>query len=307
MTRPGRQPRLDFFQAALQAGVLNPDYIRNLALGLPVPAAPRVDPDAPRRVGEAPVVFSTCTELAPRWRFVWDVNSYYRDLGVHWAAGRRQLKDAYLARDGQRSQRLTYVLAQLLDATTRRQYDAMPPLSVFPDRYVIEEAERQLKVEIARRIMERGITEDEADASVIADGLKTSATHQQQVDEMLAGCDDQVAPPQDETPPAPPAFPWGHYLWRSPDVDDRVLAVWQRRVVRAAVERGIRARIAVGACGRVPHRVLVTKVGQVTVVWLNHQYEPSEEAAALAADAILRSTSTTRTIRPAGAGSNTPN
>ncbi|MFJ4902826.1 hypothetical protein [Streptomyces sp. NPDC088727] len=71
-----------------------------------------------------------------------DVNGYYRALGVHSDATRRQLMDAYVARDGQSDARLTYIFKQLLNPHTRALYDAAPLGQPFPDRYVHAELVR---------------------------------------------------------------------------------------------------------------------------------------------------------------------
>lgn len=252
-------------------------------------AAPQHDPERPRRVGEAPAVFSTRTTLAVPWRFSWDANGWYRALGVHWGCGRRELWLAYLAAGGQDSEYLTYVLGQLLDPGTRRQYDAVPPGRRLYDRYQAEEDARQFAARMALTVLDHGGDEAAALASAVEEGWAEPSGAP--VDPGAHGCDDRGAPPQHETPP-PQQFSWGHYLWRSQGVSDSALAEWQRLVVSAAAERGIEADIAVGACGGSPHRAVVALVGRVVVAYLSEDHEPTEEVAALAADALRHAVTT---------------
>jgi hypothetical protein len=252
------------------------------------PAEAGYDPEQPLRVGDAPAVFSTCTALEP-WPIA-DVNSYYAELGVDPRASRPELKAAYLRLEGHRSERLTYVLSQLLDPVVRRQYDLVRPGRRFWDKYEAEEADRQLRARMAIMLLDHDGDEEAAEEAArrqLAEDDRLPAEDadlcQGKLDSDRESCQDGGAPPR-QTPPA--TFPWGHYLWRSPGVDDARLAEWQRLVVRAAAERGIRARIAVGACGRTPHRMVLARVGRVDVVFLNDGEEPTEEVAEVAAEAL---------------------
>lgn len=275
----------ELLRAALDRGLVTREQAERLVSDGRVPVARHeVDPDLPHRVGTAPAAFSTCTEVERPFRVVFDVSGYYRSLGVHWTAGKRELREGYQAVDGQSSEWLTYALSQLLDPVVRRQYDAMPPGSIFYDKYVAEEVQRQFKARMAVKTLDLGGDEARARAEATAEGWATDTPVEEQVDDLSRNCDDQGAPPQIETPPDP--FPWGHYLWRSRGAEPDRLADWQRLVVMAASERGIRATIAVGACGRTPHRTVVARVGRVVVAYLNDDHEPSPEVAGLAADSI---------------------
>jgi len=57
-------------------------------------------------------------------RVIWDVNGYYRELGVDPHAPRETLREAYRAR-GRHDDRLTYIAKVLLNRETRREYDAL--------------------------------------------------------------------------------------------------------------------------------------------------------------------------------------
>lgn len=90
----------------------------------------------PVAVPAGPYEFATAQELQPWPAIVWDVNGYYAELGVPYNATRAQLKEAYQARGGWGSARLTYILRQLLDTEIRAAYDSSRPGSVFFDEYI---------------------------------------------------------------------------------------------------------------------------------------------------------------------------
>ena len=141
--------------------------------------------EPPRRAGAGPAVFSTATALVPDPQVCFDVNGYYRELGVHWRAGKAELRRAYLARDGQCSERLTYVLAMLLDPAIRRRYDRTPLGALFLDQYVQAALTRRLlrqangDAELLRRLAD-------AFGLDLADPL----------DPAPSGADDEPAPPE---------------------------------------------------------------------------------------------------------------
>lgn len=90
----------------------------------------------PVAVSAGPFQFATTQELEPWPTIVWDVNGYYLELGVTPRATRSELKEAYQAKRGWASSRLTYILRQLLDAEIRAAYDSSRAGSVFFDEYV---------------------------------------------------------------------------------------------------------------------------------------------------------------------------
>lgn len=111
---------------------------------------PRVKP-APIRFGAGATVVSSSKELEPFPSVCWDVNGYYRELGVDWKATKKELMEAYQSTDGPNDARLTYVFRQLIQKEVREEYDRMPFGSVFMDDYVQAEILSSAKKEAARR------------------------------------------------------------------------------------------------------------------------------------------------------------
>jgi hypothetical protein len=114
------------------------------------------------RVGFGPDSCSPSGELRVQPEVVWDVCGYYRRLGAHWSATRRQLVSCYLGRAGARqdtgdTRALTYALAQLLDPEIRAAYDRAPLGSLFLlDQPTQEMLKAAAALAAARRAYETG-------------------------------------------------------------------------------------------------------------------------------------------------------
>lgn len=260
-----------------------------------IPGAARadLDPERPRRVGSGPVLFSTCTDLVPARHhdppWCWDVEGYYRELGVHWRAGKTELRRAYLVLDGPSSSRLTYVLAQLLDPETRRLYDRTLPGERFEDTYLAEQRQAQEQADysgfmfagwvLRTQYGQVGLT-DAGLASVVGEqmgwGPDDVRLHGRQAVDSKEACEHH-----DGAPP-PHEYPYGYYRWRSDSADEGLLAEWQRLLVAAASERGIHARLAVGIKGETPHPWVHARVGRVDVLFVDEHHQPDQHDAARA-------------------------
>lgn len=92
----------------------------------PLPNQPKT-----RLIGDGPPESSTNHGIE-RQPFVWDCNGFYRRLGLKPGASRREVAQAYLALDGEKSSRLTLAAATLIDKVAKRHYDAMPLGSFWP-------------------------------------------------------------------------------------------------------------------------------------------------------------------------------
>lgn len=129
-------------------------YLDDLSSKLADPPE-QADPTEPILAGTGDPTFSTCVAVEPWPTITWDVNGYYFELGVHHRATRAELRVAYQAKQGHRSERLTYILSQLLDPETRRAYDATSPDHVFVDDYVLWEVRKHSIRQQVRERLER--------------------------------------------------------------------------------------------------------------------------------------------------------
>jgi len=237
------------------------------------PTTELVDHDRPYRIGFGPPVFSTCTTLVSVARICWDVNGYYRALGVRPEATRKELREGYQRQGGQDSPYLTYVLSQLLDADTRAVYDLRPLGPPMSDRYVVEQFRRKIREDASEETLEQ-ISEIEKFIMSLPD------------DKFQASLDDSSVDVQDGEASPDTGFPYSHYLYRSTAGQTEHLPHWQSLLIQACRDRGIEVSIALGF-----HRValipwLVQQVGYHTVVFLHEDRLPDAVYAEDAANYI---------------------
>lgn len=245
--------------------------------------------DNPLLVGDGPPECSSSTALSVLPGYIFDVNGYYRDLGVATHATRKQLRLAYQAKNGQSSVRLTYVLSQLLNPEVRREYDLMPLGSVFMDEYVLDALNRKLKDEMSRRMAhlhDVGVNMDEVDTTAVERDILADLGYQV-ADESLPDTPDEVVddtpdPVQDE--PDPAKFEYAFYAWRThPRLDaPEQMREWQHQLVRALSNEGVALRFAVGVHG-IPHPWVQATVGYRTVFFIGKDEDPTPELAAAVA------------------------
>jgi hypothetical protein len=259
------------------------------ATGLWRQPAPARSADDPVLMGSGPPECSSCTALSVVPGVIWDVNGYYRELGVGVRANRKQLRIAYQAKDGQSSARLTYVFRQLLQPDVRFAYDCTPLGELFMDRYVQEMLDRKMKTQKSNRMANL------ADLGVNLDMIDEEAIERDIWAEM--GIETEPKNPTEDTPsetvddralegkdvPRPAKFEWSYYLWSTRLVEDPSslgrLAEWQRLLVNALSREGVNLRFAVGYHGK-PHPWLQAQIGYRTVFLLNVLKEPTEAMAA---------------------------
>lgn len=253
-----------------------------------------IDSDRPVLRGYAPPEFSTCTEMVVHPPICWDVNGYYRSLGVHWRADRAEIRKAYLALDGPNNARLTYVFKQLLNREIRRAYDATPLGELFLDRYVQDWLTEQALLRARQRVAEMGLSMDadltetlrEAFAAMGYDvHLESDTPDQTDVDKDASQDQDGLEPARVAQPGE--IFPYGYYLWRSSCTDTERLAQWQEELVRAISSRGLKIKICVGFT-RGDEPWVLTTVGYRTVVFLHDDEQPTAEAARAVAARVVR-------------------
>lgn len=255
------------------------------------------DEERPSLYGTGPVEISTCRALSVVPAYIWDVNGYYRELGVSPYATRSQIGRAYMEADGQSSDRLTFVFKQLLDKQVRHDYDRCALGERFMDPWIQREIYLQMKKAAMARADEEvraGRVRDEREYSFIVDSVmdwlidgweKGGETLPDVLDGDLPGDQDGTAPAK-----AQPVFPFSYYLWKtSPpeDVEHR-LAEWLRLLLQAFGEQGITTRVSVGLHRyRRWSRYLRAQVGYREVVLFNGNIDPDIEVARSAVRSFL--------------------
>ncbi len=217
---------------------------------------------------------STCAALEPWPTFRWDVNGYYRALGVSPTATTVEIKDAYLALDGQSSPRLTYIVKQLLNPEVRAMYDSCQLGEVFFDQELAALAEKAAVEEAAEALRNGTATEDDLepidfDAALNAPAhiLDKSPTRVQDV--------------------GPTANPWGHYLWRTQHQGHEPLGRWRENLSSVLWERGAAIKLAVGYVGG-EDPWAIHRDGDVVVAFIRSGVEPTPALAEAVADSIQR-------------------
>lgn len=189
---------------------------------------PRVGPSGPIAVLEGPLSFLTAGTVDRRW-WVWDANSYYRDLGVRPDADRLSLRLAYVAGGGPSSVRLTFVLAQLLDSRVRAAYDALLAGQVFVDEVVLA----------ARKTRGPLVPDDRPPAEQIADPHPDEDSYAE-----TPGEPNRVDTPRPDGVRL--GWQWGYWIW---DVPAHVptLREWQACLCRVFAGRNISCSVGLSA------------------------------------------------------------
>jgi predicted transcriptional regulator len=232
------------------------------------------------------VLASSHTGLAPFRPVVWDVNGYYRALGVRTDATRKELREAYQALRGDESVRLTYVFGQLLNEAVRRSYDATPLGEQFLDEYVEADMKRRASAEAGRRTAEAGepiLAEEVLDDwgyYLIPDLTSSESGELEQLDN---------PPPPKQDWRYQEIWGWGYYLWRTRDFDIFQLRNWQALLVAELSARGCSVRFAVGIGGEIEGGVGFN-YGDHFVFFIPALTAPTEEMAFQVVDQFLKAT-----------------
>ena len=244
------------------------------------------DPSEPYLRGGRQPEFSTCTALALREAaLVWDVNRYYRDLGIGapYKPTRPEIRRAF--RQGPRGPRETFCLRQLMDRETRDRYDFAPWGTRFMDEYVWAEQKEKVLAEMVRRRM------DTEDQDLVRSVFRALGVPVQDVDtpESTDILDNDSKVDKDgDSSKAPASYAYGYYLWKATDHprDREVLARWQPLVIRSLSDLGVTMVVSLGLMGRTPHEWSIGRVGYREVAYFNRETEPSAEVAAKVATAL---------------------
>lgn len=207
------------------------------------------------------VDMSTSMALSVIPKVVWDVNGYYRSLGITWpfTPTKKELREGYQAADGQSSERLTYNFKQLLDPSIRAEYDAMPLGSHYRDKYAVEEDVRKLS-SLAKKL-----SEDEGRMVTI--------------DELL----DEAERSRPKLPPQPESdhrvWDWGFYALQSRKYDSEPLEEWQQYLTKAFSAAGLEEVISIGYIGKTEEPATIRHHDNRTVIFLNENTHPTPELA----------------------------
>jgi hypothetical protein len=226
------------------------------------------------KAGHGPLLASSCTDLMLHPVVIWDVNGYYRALGVDPRADRKTLRRAYIEAGGVDDDYLTYVLQQLLDPETRRDYDATPLGQPYLDRYVELAIKRSAMAEASRRAG-RHATEEE-----VVEVMREQGFDLAPADAVGGG---SYSPDDDE-------WRWSYYLDEVVCHDTDRLSLWQQMLVSALSETGHVIRFAVGFTqqGDTHQRSFTrTESGGYVVAYLGATTQPTVDMARFLASHLV--------------------
>jgi hypothetical protein len=233
----------------------------------------------PMRFGSGPDQWSTSTELAVPIVLKWDVNGYYRALGVSPMATRKELREAYQALDGQSSAYLTYVFKQLLNPEIRAAYDAAPLGQPFLDLYTQEDLRRRAKIEAGKR-------------SAVGEFVSSDQVLDEWGYVVLDEGVDSVSPTgQDHSrSTAQRGLRYSYYCWRTNGflVDTEVLSEWQGYLSAAAARLGVAPAISFGLTAMSDLPYILKEVGGKPVVFFPEGEEPTASVAEQAVEAFTQ-------------------
>lgn len=226
----------------------------------------------------------------------WDVNGWYRTLGVPWPyvnATSGILSKCYIASGGQKSPRATYYLKRLLNRRVRAAYDAAPlGVRFLDDDYVQEELRMALNDEASVR---RANGEDIDLAEVLAEHgyhlLDDTPDGTKDLDTTSNGGKNDLARPTQEA-----RWGFGYWLWRSV-IDateaERLMRDWQHLLIANLAGRGIVTSFGVGVVGGdCEDGFVVATVDGHRVVFLHESAPCGPEQADSAATALITHTTT---------------
>jgi len=234
--------------------------------------------DRPTRLGRGPAQWASGTVLAPRVMVCHDVNGYYCELGVHWRATRRELRQAYQALDGQSSPRLTYVLLQLLDPVQRAAYDAAPLGHPFLDEYTQQEIKQRAAREAASRTGRTGSVTSVDD--VLDDWGMRMVHESDQALDSAAGAGQDRHNGSGNSRSSLTSWDYATYAWRTSSFmrDESRLQEWQAALCQAAAMFPDPPVLTIGmTVSEVPYTLVAVPEG--TAIFFSEDAEPSAETA----------------------------
>lgn len=241
----------------------------------------RLHTDSPIVYGEGPVDFTTCTDVArvyPPYH-VWDVEGYYRALGVSHLATRRDLRRRFLEIDGHSSERLTWIVKTLLDQAQRHEYDMLPlGARWIEDPWVQDDIKKKAAVEAQKRRMmgwessaeavlnEWGFKQVEDEFG--PEGLNTNNNKEALREQQLAEQDGVIND----------AWCYSYFMWRTTNTT-APMQQWQEMLLAAASRSKYVGKMAIGLLGKAENAFAIENIHGHTVVFISDGHEPSNSIA----------------------------
>lgn len=224
------------------------------------------DEDGAYRAAYGELDMSMSTGLAVIPKIIWDVNGYYRSLGIErpYMPTRKMLRQGYQQAGGPDNERLTYYLKQLLDNQVRSEYDAMPLGSRYRDKYEIEQDMRRLS-DVAKEMSE------EEGRIVTVENLV-----------------DMYRPlPALEPLGVTDLWNWGFYALKSRKYNTEDLSEWQKMLTRSFTKFNVAPTISLGYIGGTPKEYVIVRHDERDVIFLNENTKPSQGLADAAASKFI--------------------
>lgn len=259
----------------------------------PIPGALREEHDAftmadPILTKVGPLTCSTSREMAPyRRSFSWDVNGYYRALGVPWPytdASSGTISKCYIAADGQSSPMKTYFLKQLLNKGIRAEYDASQLGQPYLNDVFIQRLLKQRAKLLAEKRSAAGKLTTEKEVLAEWDMNFIEGQTDEAIDTTSSGAQDRPSP---EDYLLASRWKYSYWRWRSHKGTLDQLADWQSLLIAALSEAGARIDLAIGYLGKQPHPYVTGFFDGQQVLFIHEDLVPNEEIAASAAKALL--------------------
>lgn len=235
------------------------------------------------RASYLPEAASSTRELALRTDApIWDVNGYYRAIGITWPyrPTKREMRLSYQATGGPDKEYATSAFKRLLDSEFREGYDARPLGRPVDDKYRWLELRRRAALWAAAETARTGRIHSERDfiGEDLAKRIETDATHE-------AADHGRVVEVQPDD--VDDSWGYGYYLWGSRKRDERTLSEWQSMMLEALWANRLRVRLAVGYVGHRSEPAVRAQHQQLNIVFLHEHQKPTRELAELVARSFV--------------------
>jgi hypothetical protein len=228
----------------------------------------------------------------------WDVNGYYRALGVSPNATRRELREAYQALGGQSSAYLTEVFKFLLNDEQRAEYDAAPLGQVFLDhmaqRDLKERARREARLRSAltgRKVTSNAVLDEWGYQVFDDEESDMSGDNGPSVPRPREGVDSVSPTGQDRSRKAKrDQMEYSYYAWNTSRFvqDEDLLSRWQVQLSIAASRLGSAPKLSFGITSVSDGPFILREVEHRPVVFFPEGSEPTEDVARQALEALAQ-------------------